>query len=56
MSEKTLQMHLADYKAQMIQAIREREISPDIRADELINIGLDIAIEAVQETEYEVTK
>ena len=52
MVHKTLEMHLSDYKAQIIEAIREQEISPDIRADELINIGLERAVEAVQEVKY----
>ena len=44
-------MHLEDFRKQIIDAIWQQEIHPDIRADELINLGLERAIEAVKEIE-----
>lgn len=46
---KTLQMHLEDFRNQIIDVIWQQEVHVDIRADELINIGLERAIEAVKE-------
>lgn len=52
---KTLQMHLADYKKAIIEQIKQYESHIFDRSDESFNAGIDRAIEAVEETEY-VTK
>lgn len=49
---KTLKMHLEDYKAAIINQIREYETHIFERNDEAFNAGIERAIEAVEETNY----
>lgn len=49
---KTLKMHLEDYKKAIIQQILEYETHIFERSDEAFNAGINRAIEAVEETEY----